>query len=96
MTFLLMATCALIVFGLAYLIALTSGPFNVFGLMRTKIKESASAKMWIKEGISCPICISFWVGIPVAACLASDVATGVQLWLTSFGFVCVVVSLSPD
>lgn len=96
MTFLLMATCALIVFGLSFIFANTSGPFNVFGLIRTKVKESASAKMWIKEGVSCIICCSFWIGIPTVILIAPDIEIGVQLWLTSLGFVCVVNSLSPD
>lgn len=96
MTFILMATCGLIVFGLAFVVANTSGPFNAFGLMRTKIKESVSAKTWIKEGISCIVCCSFWIGLPTAILIAPDIETGVLLWLTSLGFVCAVSSLSPD
>lgn len=95
MTFMLMLTCSLISFGLSFVVTQTSGPFGLFGSFRQRVRSS-SASEWIKDGIGCPICASFWLSIPVAACLAPDLATGVQLWLVSLGATCATVSLSPD
>ena len=78
-------------FGLSFAIALTEGPFGLFKRARIKIETKTKAE-WVKAGVRCPICISFWVGIPVAYGMDG----GVVMWLSSLGFVCVVTSLSPE
>lgn len=80
----------LIIYGLAFMVALTDGPFGVFHAFRKKVK-STTTKEWIRVGLNCPICMSFWIGIPVSFALNG----GVVMWLSATGFVCVVTSLSP-
>lgn len=83
------AVC-LSVFGLAASISVTfqlEGPFELFW----KLREWARAQdNWIKRGIWCPICLSFWIGIPIAAIAALDVRSFVVYWLGSFGFTAVM------
>tara|TARA_R110000868_G_scaffold14671_12_gene68027 strand:+ start:1016 stop:1315 length:300 start_codon:yes stop_codon:yes gene_type:complete len=81
----------LIVFGLSFTAALTDGPFGIFDKIRTKI-ASTTKKKWIRTGSQCPICLSCWIGIPVAFLLDG----GVVMWASALGFTCVVTSLSPD
>lgn len=78
-------------YGIAFIFALTHGPFGVCHWIRRKVIEHAKAK-WIQTGIHCPVCIGFWVGMAVAAWFG----TGVAGWLTSVGFICTVTALSPD
>ena len=82
MTFI--AVC-LSVFGLSASIALfqLEGPFELFW----KLREWAGAQdNWFKRGIWCSICLSFWIGIPIAAIAAPHVREFVLYWLGSFGF----------
>jgi hypothetical protein len=88
--FRLIAGC-LITFGFSFTAALTDGPFGVFDKIRTKIASTTKRK-WIRTGIQCPICMSFWIGIPVALLMDG----GVIMWASALGFTCVVTSLSPD
>lgn len=84
----LIAVC-LSVFGLAASIALfqLEGPFGLFW----KLREWARAQdNWIKRGIWCSICLSFWIGIPIAAIAALDWREFVVYWLGSFGFTAVM------
>lgn len=80
-----------IVFGAAFAAALTDGPFGIFYAVRKKI-ASTTSKHWIRSGIACPICLSCWIGIPVAWVMDG----GVIMWACAIGFTCVVTSLSPD
>lgn len=38
------------------------GPFNLYSAMRTHI-ENHSYPPWIREGILCRYCVSFWFGL---------------------------------
>ena len=81
----------LISFGLAFMTALTDGPFGLFDKVRTKI-ESTKCPGWIRTGISCPVCVGFWISAGVAVSMHG----GILMWLSSFGFICVVTSVSPE
>lgn len=86
-----LASVWLVVFGVSFAFALTHGPFGLFEWVRDKL-ETKDIPEWIKIGVKCPICISFWVGACVSLCCGG----GVLMWLSSVGFVCVVTSLSPE
>ena len=86
----LIAGC-LIVFGLSFTAALTDGPFGIFSKVRDKVALNTQ-RQWIRKGVQCPICLSCWIGIPVAFLLDG----GVIMWASALGFTCVVTSLSPD
>jgi succinate dehydrogenase hydrophobic anchor subunit len=88
---LLMVSAWLTVFGISFAFALTHGPFGLFERVRDKL-ETKAVPDWVKIGVKCPICISFWVG----ACVALWLNGGLLMWLSSVGFVCVITSLSPE
>jgi hypothetical protein len=84
--------CWLATFGLSFSAALTHGPFELFKTIREKSKRRFGEKHWIATGLQCPVCMSFWIGIPVTIALSGDVV----MWLSSLGFTCAITSLSPD
>jgi hypothetical protein len=75
--------------------ALTDGPFGVFSFIRRRIERGVVPE-WIKTGSGCPVCISFWVGAAVSGVISGTVHQMLINWLVSFGFTCVIVSVSPD
>jgi len=81
----------LITYGFSFSFAVTKGPYGLFEFYREDVK-SRDLPDWIKSGFECPICLSFWLGFVVMLGLGG----GVTMWLSSFGFTCFVVSLSPD
>ena len=81
----------MISYGIAFTAALTDGPFGVFKRFRRVVAQKWPIE-WVKTGVSCPVCVGFWVSAVVTACIGG----GVMMWLTSVGFICLVVSLSPD
>lgn len=84
--------CWLITFGFAFSMALTDGPGGYFKKIRKYVRTKCGPESWISIGVQCPICLSFYIGFVVALSLGG----GVSMWLSSFGFVSVVTSLSPD
>jgi hypothetical protein len=72
--------------------ALTDGPWGLFKKNRKFVRSKFSSDHWITIGVGCPICLSFYIGCIAAMSLGG----GVSMWLSSFGFVAVVTSLSPD
>lgn len=42
--------------------ALEGGPFNLCFMTRSWIVQSGTPD-WIAEGLECPMCISFWLGL---------------------------------
>lgn len=64
---------ALAVYRLSRMIADEYGPFNVFLKLRTAAKHYARGRAdnWLWKGVTCPLCLSFWLAWPVAALLPS-------------------------
>ena len=86
-------TCCLMTYGISFIVALTHGPFGLCGVLREKIQLRFEKTDWIKEGVECPVCVSFWCGMMIAAFFGDEFF---RTWLTSVGFVCLVSALSPD
>ena len=84
--------CWLITFGFAFSMALTDGPWGLFKRNRQFFKLRLPKDHWIVIGVQCPICLSFYIGLIATLSLGG----GASMWLSSFGFVAVVTSLSPD
>lgn len=82
----------LITFGFSFSFAVTKGPYALFEKFREYVKSDKHIEDWVKVGVECPICLSFWFGFVVMLALGG----GVTMWLSSFGFTCLVVSLSPE
>jgi hypothetical protein len=50
---------ALAVYVLAYSITNLDGPFDAFSRLRYLARKQDT---WVKRGIHCPMCVSFWLG----------------------------------
>jgi hypothetical protein len=67
------------VYRLAHMIANETGPAEAFYWLRGAvaqrwpgrlINEHEYMQSWQEEGISCPLCLSFWLALPAAAAVA--------------------------
>lgn len=54
------------VYRLSHMIAMEDGPFDVFANLR----DRAGQATWIGRGLHCPLCISFWLSLPMAWVIA--------------------------
>lgn len=59
---------ALAAYRLATDFAWELGPFEVFINVRSAAITKFGAQHWFSQGISCPICLSFWFSILLAIC----------------------------
>jgi hypothetical protein len=70
----------------ARMIALEDGPGNVFMDVRGSL---LGMPLWVQKGVSCPLCIGFWLsGIPAAIltlCLALPLWSFFGLWAAIAG-----------
>jgi hypothetical protein len=57
----------LVVFRLTLMITTEAGPAWVFKYFRRAVKRGAPKATHLDEGITCPWCVSVWVGAAVAA-----------------------------
>ena len=83
---------AVITFGLAFSMANTDGPFGLYHKARMKVRKRYGEDTWQDTGVNCPICLSFWIALPIAYSLD----LGVSGWLFSFGALNIIMALSPD
>lgn len=82
---------ALACYRLSRMVALESGPFELFSNFRNLVSRETlkssnpDTYYWIREGIECPLCVSFWVGLslspkhPIKALALSGVASFLYL-----------------
>lgn len=59
---LLLATLA--VYRIATDLAWEDGPFDLYAWGRGWVMERYGADGWRSAGVSCPICLSFWLSLP--------------------------------
>lgn len=57
--------CTLAVYRLSTDIAWMTGPFHLFELIRGWAIQKFGIYHWISEGFQCPICLSFWISMPI-------------------------------
>jgi len=57
---------ALAVYRVATDIAYMDGPFDLFSRLRGAAVARLGAGHWVTVGLHCPICISFWLALPLA------------------------------
>lgn len=53
---------ALAVYRISRMLAVEEGPFKVF----TTLREWPPHDSWVARGLECPLCVSFWVALPIA------------------------------
>jgi len=82
----------MITFGIAWTIANADGPFGLYSKFRAKVRKRYGEDTWQDSGVNCPICVGFWVAIPVAILMDG----GVSMWLSASGFVTVIICVSPE
>lgn len=70
---------AFAVYRLATDFAWMSGPFHVFDVIRGIVLQKFGLYHWVTEGINCPICLSFWIALPIAY------THGIVFWLAISG-----------
>lgn len=75
---------ALATYGLAWSIAHLHGPFGAFMELRNFAGLTRFA--WLHEGVQCPICLSFWLGVPVALLAVGVIPHAAVHWLGYVGF----------
>lgn len=69
MIYLILAILA--VYRIAHMVAQEDGPFDVFA----RIRSIPTPESWVARGLSCVLCISFWVSLLAALLLAHQDAT---------------------
>lgn len=67
---------ALATYRAARMIAMEDGPFDIF----TRLQERIGQKTWIGRGLSCPLCVGFWIALIPAIYLASNLPEFFLLW----------------
>lgn len=78
---------ALFAFGLSYAQAKLTGPFGLSDALRMWANQHAPG--WVKDGVSCPYCIAFWIALIGAALfLPMPVPDFFILWLAGYGLTC--------
>lgn len=70
----------LAVYRIAHMIAREEGPFSIFQRMREPFANQAT---WFGRGLHCVLCLSYWIGLVVAAFLPWPVEKG---WMGLFWF----------
>lgn len=76
---LLLILAMLAAWRVSYDLARMDGPALIYARLRGWAIERFGDGHWVAEGLSCPICVSFWASLPVAVVWA--VAAGLLLWL---------------
>jgi len=84
---------SLVVFGISYNLAETTGPFGLFKSFRESVSRRFPQE-WVKGGVHCPICVSFWVSLPVSLLFEPSMSF-VLWWFAQVGFVSLAMVLSP-
>lgn len=86
--------CWLAVFGCSVTISTLDGPFGWCKQLRDALGQHSQA--WVRKGINCPICVSFWVAPLVILFFVPEKLIQIyQLWFSSVGAVAAIAWLSP-
>lgn len=80
---------ALFAFGISYAQAKLEGPLGISDNIRRWGEDKPD---WLKNGVACPYCISFWCALVCAGLLAylvpMPVAEFLVVWLAGYGLAC--------
>jgi hypothetical protein len=73
---------------LAHVVAMEDGPFDAFTRLRTRVGQAT----WVGRGIACPLCLSFWLALPMAGLTLDGGVVGVfvVMWLGVAGGVLIL------
>jgi hypothetical protein len=77
----LLVLAVLAVYRIATDFAWEIGPLGLYSSMRGRAMQRFGKRDWVTEGVSCPICWSFWLSIPAALLVAPWDWTLILYWL---------------
>lgn len=61
-------------------LAWMDGPFDAYAKVRGRVMTKYGKDDWRSNGITCPICLSFWLSLPAALLLGIYGAYDAWLW----------------
>lgn len=70
------AAALLGVYRVVRMFLLEDGPFDIFSSIQARITQ----KTWVGRGLTCFLCLSFWLSLPAAALIAADWRQLLLLW----------------
>lgn len=74
------------VYRVAHMVVSEDGPFYVFARLRRAAHRTVNTRaQWVYEGVTCVLCVSFWLAGGVAAILWVSGWLGIPAWLFWFG-----------
>lgn len=77
-----------LVFRLSHAVALEDGPFDIFSRLQAR---AGGGKNWVGRGLSCVLCVSWWLAVPAVLLLyPATWAEAVLLWGGIAGAVVVI------
>lgn len=82
----------LAVYRLATDFAEETGPLGIYAKMRGW--AMVNAPVWVAEGVTCPICWSFWLALPAGLLIRFD-GVGLVYWIAIAGAVALAVRVTP-
>ena len=84
-------------YGLAFTQANLPGPFGLSKVLKKVVLRYGGRTEWVRHGLGCPICLSFWFAVPVSFLVAPSVSVRSTFLCSccSVGFASVVYVLSP-
>lgn len=56
------------------------GPYDLYSRLRGRVIARYGADDWRSEGVSCPICLSFWIGLVVVLLVLPFSTCDIWLW----------------
>jgi hypothetical protein len=71
---------ALAVYRLTQLVIYDEGPYSIFDRIRMTLRIH-ERNDWIGRGLTCPACVSFWIGLLLAALSARGVVNVILVGL---------------
>lgn len=78
---------AMATYRLSRMIACENGPFDIFEHIRHS-RWTVTKYTWVAEGLSCPLCVSFWI-----AFLIPVLPTWARRMLALSGLTCIIYSV---
>lgn len=75
-------------------LAWMDGPGGLYARLRGWVMTGTGADSWLREGIGCPICWSFWLALPAAVAAGSWGWAIILYWLGIAGAAAFLIRLT--
>lgn len=81
---------------IAAMISRERGPADLFVAIRSWVHARYGERSWQGEGISCPLCVSFWAALPASLIISPDRWLWPLWWLGIAGAVALLFMWEPS